>query len=241
MFVTSVIGELSVSTRGGAESLVLPLVARLHARGQVDAARAWVKWAAEGAPSASYRCVAVTLAFRANDDREVLSLTDGLSGRDEAAVAMLTYRARSLQRLGRHEAALAVLNDAVSRAGRLDDDEELLLSARYLRARCLIVAGRPLQARDDLHAIEARDSQYEDVAALLETLASATRSIRTPIPLDVKRAVFARDGGACQQCGESFDIQYDHVIPLAMGGSSTIENLQLLCGSCNRRKGATLG
>jgi len=31
------------------------------------------------------------------------------------------------------------------------------------------------------------------------------------------------------------------VIPIAMGGSSAASNLQLLCDSCNREKGATLG
>jgi 5-methylcytosine-specific restriction endonuclease McrA len=30
------------------------------------------------------------------------------------------------------------------------------------------------------------------------------------------------------------------VIPVALGGASTVENLQLLCGACNREKGADL-
>ena len=29
----------------------------------------------------------------------------------------------------------------------------------------------------------------------------------------------------------------DHIIPLSMGGNSTVENLQLICGRCNTRKG----
>ncbi|WP_093146758.1 HNH endonuclease [Saccharopolyspora antimicrobica] len=41
--------------------------------------------------------------------------------------------------------------------------------------------------------------------------------------------VFERDGGRCVECGTDFEIQYDHVIPVALGGSSTEENLQLLC------------
>jgi 5-methylcytosine-specific restriction endonuclease McrA len=56
-----------------------------------------------------------------------------------------------------------------------------------------------------------------------------------------KHAVFRHDRGQCVECGSDFDIQYDHVIPLSMGGSSTVENLQLLCATCNRRKGGTLG
>ena len=56
----------------------------------------------------------------------------------------------------------------------------------------------------------------------------------------MRQAVFERDGGRCVDCGERFDLQYDHVIPIALGGASTAANLQLLCGDCNRRKGAAV-
>lgn len=41
-------------------------------------------------------------------------------------------------------------------------------------------------------------------------------------------------------CGSDFDLQYDHVIPLTLGGSGTLENLQILCASCNGRKDASI-
>jgi 5-methylcytosine-specific restriction endonuclease McrA len=63
---------------------------------------------------------------------------------------------------------------------------------------------------------------------------------REPIPREVRLAVWERDGGRCVDCGSDFDLQYDHVIPLAMGGASGAQNLQLLCGDCNRGKGASL-
>ena len=63
---------------------------------------------------------------------------------------------------------------------------------------------------------------------------------RDPIPGEVKRAVWERDGGACVECGTAFDLQYDHVIPFSLGGASTVENLQILCAGCNRAKGAAL-
>ena len=52
--------------------------------------------------------------------------------------------------------------------------------------------------------------------------------------------MFARDGGRCVECGSDFELQYDHLIPLALGGGSGVDNLQLLCADCNRRKGAAL-
>lgn len=72
-------------------------------------------------------------------------------------------------------------------------------------------------------------------------LAGETAQRRQPIPRPVRLAVFERDGGRCVECGSAFDIQYDHVIPLALGGANTVENLQILCAPCNQAKGGTLG
>ena len=58
------------------------------------------------------------------------------------------------------------------------------------------------------------------------------------IPQDVKITVSARDGGRCRQCGSTGDLHFDHVIPWSKGGANTVANIQLLCGPCNRRKGA---
>jgi 5-methylcytosine-specific restriction endonuclease McrA len=41
-------------------------------------------------------------------------------------------------------------------------------------------------------------------------------------------------------CGAQTELQYDHIIPVVMGGSSNQENLQVLCGPCSRRKSAGL-
>jgi hypothetical protein len=87
--VTSVMGELRLLTSGGIESVVLPLVARLHARGEVEAARRWVEWALEGAPSPALRCAEVALAFR---------IGDGAESESESMETMGSYQMGSLVR-----------------------------------------------------------------------------------------------------------------------------------------------
>lgn len=58
-----------------------------------------------------------------------------------------------------------------------------------------------------------------------------------------RSAIFAalveRDGCHCQRCGAEDRLQIDHVTPLAKGGNNDLDNLQLLCATCNARKGAT--
>jgi hypothetical protein len=77
------------------------------------------------------------------------------------------------------------------------------------------------------------------VLAMTQRLDQASR--RQNVPQVVRVAVWQRDGGRCVECGSQSDLEFDHVIPISMGGSNTERNLQLLCESCNRTKGATLG
>lgn len=49
--------------------------------------------------------------------------------------------------------------------------------------------------------------------------------------------LISRDGEKCAHCGTSEELSVDHVVPLCRGGSSRIDNLQLLCKKCNVQKG----
>jgi len=51
-----------------------------------------------------------------------------------------------------------------------------------------------------------------------------------------KKIVFSRDGGICKCCGNSLNLEYDHITPYSCGGNSDVSNIQLLCQKCNRSK-----
>ena len=54
-----------------------------------------------------------------------------------------------------------------------------------------------------------------------------------------RERVFKRDGRVCQICGtDEGEMHIDHVIPRKVGGGHDLDNLRVLCKSCNLRKGA---
>lgn len=56
------------------------------------------------------------------------------------------------------------------------------------------------------------------------------------IPKQVRKRVWQRDKGRCVECGTTENLQYDHIIPFSKGGANTVENIQILCERCNKRK-----
>jgi 5-methylcytosine-specific restriction endonuclease McrA len=63
------------------------------------------------------------------------------------------------------------------------------------------------------------------------------------IPKQLRRLVWERDGGRCayvsadgHRCGETFRLELDHITPLAKGGTSTPENLRVLCRAHNQHE-----
>ncbi|MBC6442364.1 MAG: HNH endonuclease [Rhodobacteraceae bacterium] len=57
---------------------------------------------------------------------------------------------------------------------------------------------------------------------------------------DNKKSLYGAQAGYCAGCGTHFERQHleiDHIIATKQGGTDHIDNLQLLCGNCNRIKG----
>jgi hypothetical protein len=55
------------------------------------------------------------------------------------------------------------------------------------------------------------------------------------IPREIKALVWNRNSGCCQNCGSRRNLNFDHIVPVALGGKSEALNLRLLCFPCNQR------
>lgn len=94
---------------------------------------------------------------------------------------------------------------------------------------------------DDEVILILQDRQRKHEARLVRLRKSTAQRRREPIPRDVQALVWKRDNGRCVRCGTEEDLQFDHIIPVAKGGGNAVNNIQVMCGDCNRRKSDSIG
>ena len=102
-------------------------------------------------------------------------------------------------------------------------DEELVVHIKH----------HILQAENKWKRMKKQIEAFEN----LESMPSARRE---RIPESVRLFVWQRDEGKCVNCGSRENLEFDHIIPVAEGGSNTERNIQLLCERCNRGKGKSV-
>jgi HNH endonuclease len=108
-------------------------------------------------------------------------------------------------------------------------DDQHGLTPEDVRALVNVEENKRRLTLEKAHALQAMTENYDKPKR------------RESIPQAVRLEVWQRDGGRCVECNGQEKLEFDHIIPVAMGGGNTSRNLQLLCETCNRRKGASLG
>jgi 5-methylcytosine-specific restriction endonuclease McrA len=123
-------------------------------------------------------------------------------------------------------------NNPVAKQGRICDP-------CYLK----IPGGRKLcpECKSIIHVKQKKCAKH-----MLDAKGGVTRRFRPSIPKSVSRAAYQRDSYSCVLCGlegigetheeKTKGFALDHIVPHAAGGSSNLENLQVLCRKCNRDK-----
>lgn len=66
---------------------------------------------------------------------------------------------------------------------------------------------------------------------------SISKVERARVSNKVRFAIYARDNYRCVKCGDTEDLEIDHIYPISKGGKSDLNNLQTLCHNCNYQKG----
>jgi len=56
-------------------------------------------------------------------------------------------------------------------------------------------------------------------------------------PQYIRKKVLIRDKFTCQYCGSDSELCIGHKVPRCRGGDDSIENLEVICKKCSRKKG----
>ena len=93
------------------------------------------------------------------------------------------------------------------------------------------------QLMERLAALKAREDELtkDTFVSALQLLPNKKSQWIRPTP-QLKRMLAERDGPGCAICGGMRMVSSDHVIPELAGGPTNLENLELLCFSCNASK-----
>jgi hypothetical protein len=113
------------------------------------------------------------------------------------------------------------------------------LALKKLEPRACAVTSAPNEA-----VSREREAKADVKTDLKEGMKGSARSAKPSrfIPAAMKRAVSSRDRGACgfrdrktgKTCGSRHALEFDHVLPLSLGGATSVENLRLLCTAHHR-------
>ena len=121
----------------------------------------------------------------------------------------------------------------------------LVLNASYEPLRLVSVRRAMillLQEKAELVEATAQRLRAQGMAFAVPLVVRLVRYVAIPrhrqLPCS-RRGVLARDRETCQYCGAQpgrAHLTIDHVLPRALGGSTSWENVVAACASCNHRK-----
>jgi tetratricopeptide (TPR) repeat protein len=122
----------------------------------------------EHAATAGMLLFLCSMYLRAEDWDEIVHATAGISNDDDLTLTLRLWQAEAMEKQDLPDAALEVYRDALKSKKR---EEQLLKEARYNRAKLYLQVGKNAMAKRDLGRLYGEDPDYEDVAALLASLA----------------------------------------------------------------------
>jgi hypothetical protein len=139
----------------------------------------------------------------------------------------------SLKRLLRIEAKIVEKNKLKP---RLDSEIEIIVRYTSPRGRNSYSS----KATYRYYEIKTFYQEMLDSVAKRSTRSYQMKVERAKMSASVRYQVLVRDKATCQICGASKKdgviLHVDHILPVAKGGKSTLDNLRTLCDRCNLGK-----
>lgn len=146
------------------------------------------------------------------------------------------------------QAIVAEINPGLKSARKLDFDliEDEELRGKLLRVKGLFAAVDPNMSLEDvLHRLCDQELGKRSKEPLRDVRQKIVRQSASPAPArveestgiskaEVRRQVWRRDQGRCTNCESRYALEIDHILPKALGGLWTVNNLRLLCRPCNQ-------
>jgi 5-methylcytosine-specific restriction endonuclease McrA len=169
--------------------------------------------------------------------RAVLQSIDGKSTRD-AQRELMSQTSTPERHLPEKVRAISDTHSEI----RLVVDEALLEQLKELQA--LLAHAHPRADLRTVIAVAVRGEIARRTPKAPKT-STAHEGIARQSQAEIERVVWHRDDGRCgyiidaatgRVCGSSFAIEYDHILPKALGGQSTPDNLRLRCRPHNRHE-----
>jgi len=150
----------------------------------------------------------------------------------------ITVSRRFLEKLEAARAALSHTHPLATAEEILETGLDLVLE-RHLRRKGLLQKQRQQAvAQQEPTKVEppSREARQPEPTDREQPQQQEPSPASSYIPAAVRREVWIRDGGRCQWplesggiCGSTLGVEFQHRIPVAMGGPSTAENICLHC------------
>lgn len=141
-----------------------------------------------------------------------------------------------------------------STQAKIPPKEEIKRISQDSHTLKLVISEKTLEKFENLKKVLARKDLNPDelldfmILAATEKIEKSNVKPRTApaqspearvVTTGLRRIIFKRDHGKCQNCRSQYKVEIDHILPYSMGGKSTESNLRLLCFSCNQRQRIT--
>lgn len=187
------------------------------------------------------------------DEQRLYLLLISQPGLTHGGLLPITLRRWAAKANGSNEYALRLSLDVLSERGFVVADhieDELFVSGYFQHAG---IGGQPRVVAAAYDAIIASPSFMLRGIASVELSNVVAKAPAVAAPTGLRAQVLRRDGWQCRGCGWSpgdyipaaptgrplyRGLEIDHIHPRSRGGGDELDNLQVLCTSCNARKGA---